>query len=1256
MGKRMKEEIKKLCSGFKWLYKEVKKNPDITEEELRTKFRDSNVLETLGYTEVGKDIRIEKKIPKEGKISDIRCLDDYKNVIFVIEFKNPKVTNLKDHFNQLWERYVKPLRARYGILTNGIELLVYERIDTNFERKLKISLAEITVSQCEDLYEWLRKPKINRTVLVDVLEYFSKFDKPKEKISLASEVSQKHFFDSFELKEGSVFADLVGRTIELFDFERERSKFLRSAYTFWKSSYAKEPEKLPNNWKKIMDEFELPLTRENILKFMFCLETAYSLFTRLILAKACEDYKLPGIDFSDFIKTEIKRSAWRGRDISLLAWAITTMELIENMKQKLVKSVFEGDIFYWWVDSYRGLRGDILWSSEIARQKPKAHFGEALAEVILTLYKFDFSEIVGDPLGTLYQKYFDKETRRALGEFYTPQEVVEYIVDGVGYSGKAVLNKRLLDPACGSGTFLVEALKRYLSAARDEAKENGWDIILGDLCNKFKIVGFDIHPFATFMAQMQFMLVLIPFYKQAIDQNPRFVLNRLPIFRTDSLLDETKGGKLTLKAFENGTRFISVDTMLPISEGTLKIRMPYDKDAISDRTSLLNVEEYFGALQAVFDTVKGAAWRGEYKVNEEDLKRNFKFYLQDKDWDKLVTFFKPYTEHLMEKFKILKDTFGDGRLIKSIEDIILAAILKGYIKYDFVVGNPPYVRQEKIREIKNRLQIDYCEIFDGRADLSIYFIYKGICWLGESGKFGYITTGKFMKAGYGKYIRAYVPMSSDILQLLDLRGSKVFKDATNDPVILILNKETSSNKLSYIRLVNDIATVPQEQRLDATLDHIKKHIGEIYQDEFIWAFDISKKQLLDNLVKERNKYCAKFGVEAWVIVPSKTYQLFKKIRNNSTRRLGQMFDVYRGIRTGCDEAFKIDKKKSIRFNIERKLLKSLVKGKDIEKWKINFDDSYIIYIDKDIDIEDYSNAKRYLLNFKTKLKNRAQYKQRKQREEDIEWYMIEQPLSPEVFESKKLLIKRINQNYGFAYDSNGLYALDTCCTLVPKEDFGESIFYVLGILNSKVGEIYLKLTCRYLGKQGYEYEKQYLECFPIRLPQTPYEEKLAVKITEKVNLILEKVRLEQKTEKFPEEYIKEYRNRGVEFNSIPITFNSGHKELTPVIEKNVSGEGYNIIVGKKEKSIFVDSIKKAEYVQLSLKGRKVRKNDRLQLLVPKSDSIVNDIIEQWKRDREKVEEAPTVSTLEDRINELVYELYGLDEDDKKVIEEFLERF
>jgi hypothetical protein len=133
----------------------------------------------------------------------------------------------------------------------------------------------------------------------------------------------------------------------------ERSKFLKSAYNFWKISYAKKPEKVPENWRRIMNEIGLEANEENLLKFMFCLESAYSLFTRLILAKACEDYKLPYVEFSRFIKTRIENIGYSYRGtVPLLAWAITTKNLIENMKENLVKSVFEGDIFYWWEDCF----------------------------------------------------------------------------------------------------------------------------------------------------------------------------------------------------------------------------------------------------------------------------------------------------------------------------------------------------------------------------------------------------------------------------------------------------------------------------------------------------------------------------------------------------------------------------------------------------------------------------------------------------------------------------------------------------------------------------------------------------------------------------------------------------------------------------------------------------------------------------------------------------------------------------------------
>ncbi|MGB2841214.1 MAG: N-6 DNA methylase, partial [Halobacteriota archaeon] len=578
---------KKIQASLKKLHGKIKSAKEISEEDLRVAFVKSGILEALGYESELKDVRFERGV--RGKRSDLLAFDDYMNVVFVVEFKKPTEIDLEQDFAQLWERYVKPLKARYGLLTDGLELLIYERINSNWEIKLRVNLGEVTLSQCEEIHEWLKKPRIERTRINEVLSYFERFDKPEEKINLSSEIAQQHFFDSFELKEESIFVNLVQKTIGLFDFELERSMFLKSAYKFWKISYAKKPEKVPENWKRIMDEIGLEANEENLFKFMFCLESAYSLFTRLILAKACEDYKLPYIEFSKFIKTEIERTSYRG-DITLLAWAIITKNLIESMKQKLVKSVFEGDIFYWWEDSYKELKtGAALYSPRYEKQK--GYFGEALAEIILTLYKFDFSEIVGDPLGTLYQRYFDKETRKALGEFYTPGEVVEYILDAVGYEGRSVIDKRLLDPACGSGTFLVEALRRYLKASEKIAEEDGWSGILKKLCNEYCIAGFDIHPFATFMAQMQFMLVLIPAYKKAMEEDPKFVLNRLPIFRTDSLVDETKGEamKVTIETFESGIRYILVDTSLPVDGGNLKIKMPYDKDVFA-RTELLNVQ------------------------------------------------------------------------------------------------------------------------------------------------------------------------------------------------------------------------------------------------------------------------------------------------------------------------------------------------------------------------------------------------------------------------------------------------------------------------------------------------------------------------------------------------------------------------------------------------------------------------------------------------------------------------------------------
>ncbi len=627
-------DIQKIKLDLQNLYGKSKQNPEMPEEELRTLFNKSTILENLGYGAIGKDIRLELSI--KGKRSDIVCLDDYGNVVFVVEFKKPSDSmELKEHFDQLWDRYVKPLRADFGALINGYELILYRRIGENNRLEVRVNLSEISDKDCELIVKLLKKPDYELTKVRDILNYLNKFSAPESRIFLTTDEARKHFFENFKLEEDSIFGELFKNTIKLFDYEYSRSKFLTSAYDFWRKSYAKKPDKVPESWKKLLKGAGLSTGEEDLYKFMFCLETTYALFTRLILAKACEDYNFQGIDFSEFIESEIKGSERRGGTF-LVMWGVLVMRLIRKMRRDLVESVFEEDLFYWWTDDFEGLQNNI-YTDQRSYEVALMDFSRALAKVLYALYKFDFSKIIGDPLGDLYQKYFDRETRKALGEFYTPKEVVEYIVDAVDYRGRGIVDKRLLDPACGSGTFLVDALKRYLEEAKPLAEEKGWDFVLSKLCNEYHIVGFDIHPFATIMAQIQFMLVLIPKYKKAIEKNKNFVLKRLPIFRTDSLIDESKSEAMTLSMFEGG-RSIEISITLPVRAGNkfvdAKVIMPFRGEAISEKTGLLNIPEYFAALQALFDTVKDAA-RAEQE-NQPQINADERRYFLTSEFSKII--------------------------------------------------------------------------------------------------------------------------------------------------------------------------------------------------------------------------------------------------------------------------------------------------------------------------------------------------------------------------------------------------------------------------------------------------------------------------------------------------------------------------------------------------------------------------------------------------------------------------------------------
>jgi len=140
------------------IFESVQQNPDLSESEVMDIFVDEGFFSELGYEGFGVDIRSEESIVGKGR-ADYSGKDDLDNTIFTIEFKKPsRDEDLANHKPQLWEQYVKPLKAQYGVLTDGQEMILYERgARDRAERIFRNSLEEITDDEADEVSN-LHKP------------------------------------------------------------------------------------------------------------------------------------------------------------------------------------------------------------------------------------------------------------------------------------------------------------------------------------------------------------------------------------------------------------------------------------------------------------------------------------------------------------------------------------------------------------------------------------------------------------------------------------------------------------------------------------------------------------------------------------------------------------------------------------------------------------------------------------------------------------------------------------------------------------------------------------------------------------------------------------------------------------------------------------------------------------------------------------------------------------------------------------------
>lgn len=438
-----------------------------------------------------------------------------------------------------------------------------------------------------------------------------------------------------------------------------------------------------------------------------------------------------------------------------------------------INNFLEGDFFAWYLSE---------WDKEMAQR---------LRGLAKALGSFDprtpylAPEQSRDLLKKLYQYLVPKKLRHDLGEFYTPDWLAEHLLNQLGYDGN--LDKRLLDPACGSGTFLVLASKRMKQWAEDHDPPISPEVsarkILDNLC------GFDLNPVAVIAARTNFLLGLggLVRYLRPIE---------IPIYMCDSVLTPSEYAEL----FGKGYR-------IPTAAGEFEI----PGEIVSSNQ-----------MEKLAELLEQCA-RGDYSPREflNRAKRELVISHQA-TFDGLRTLYAA-----IEKLEKQNRNGIWARWLKNA----FAPVFKG--KFDFIAGNPPWINWESLsdeyRNATRKLWEKYglfslkghaARLGGGKKDFAMLFAYAGAdSYLEGSGKLGFVITQTVFKTrGAGDGFRRFRLGNGAPLKVLaadDMTELKPFEGAANRTATLVLEKGSETR---YPVEYSVWRSADGSVRYDATLD------------------------------------------------------------------------------------------------------------------------------------------------------------------------------------------------------------------------------------------------------------------------------------------------------------------------------------------------------------------------------------------------------------------------------------------------------
>ncbi|GAA7136906.1 class I SAM-dependent DNA methyltransferase [Helicobacter pylori] len=405
-----------------------------------------------------------------------------------------------------------------------------------------------------------------------------------------------------------------------------------------------------------------------------------------------------------------------------------------------------------------------------------------------------------------------------------------------------------------------------------------------------------------------------------------------------------------------------------------------------------------------------------------------------------------------------------------------------FLGFDCIIGNPPYIRQEQIREIKPLLEKQYQDFYNSTADIYTYFFALSYHLLKEKGFNAFITSNKYARAKYGAKLRELLLKKTTIVSYMELNALKVFESATVDTSIM-----------SFIR---------QEPPKESGFKYYEPTPDDKNDLKSTRSLPMKQNALL---------------TESFIFANAKFLDLRDKMESVGTPLKDWDIQINYGIKTGANEAFIIPTEKreeilnACKTQEERKrtetLIKPILRGKDIKRysyewageWVINTHNGYTSNLKfkiPPIDIEKYPAIKAHLDSHYNTIATRS--------DQGDTPYHLRNCAYLEDFEKEKIVYGEIVQEPRFYLDNGEcelgyFYAEATSFILT-----GEHLRYLLGMLHSKLITFAFKTFYAGggLGESGYRYKKAFIERLPI--PKiTPQNQKLAHKITDGAKAILE---------------------------------------------------------------------------------------------------------------------------------------------------------